>query len=36
MRINNNTVLVGDCTKRVKRTRPRTYDEQVVRVLKRV
>jgi hypothetical protein len=36
MRINNNTVLVGDCRKRVKRTRDRTYDEQVVRVLKRV
>jgi hypothetical protein len=36
MRINNNTVLVGDCRKKVKRTRDRTYDEQVVRVLKRV
>ncbi|MEE9134671.1 MAG: ISNCY family transposase [Nitrososphaerales archaeon] len=36
MRINNNTVLVGDCRKRVKRTRDRTYDERVVRVLKRV
>ena len=36
MRINNNTVLVGDCRKRVKRTRDRTYDEQLVRVLKRV
>ncbi len=36
MRINNNTVLVGDCRKRVKRNRNRTYDEQVVRVLKRV
>ena len=36
VRINNNTVLVGDCRKRVKRNRDRTYDEQVVRVLKRV
>jgi hypothetical protein len=36
IRINNNTVLVGDCRKRVKRNRNRTYDEQVVRVLKRV
>jgi hypothetical protein len=36
MRINNNTVLVGDCRKRVKRNRNRTYDEQVARVLKRV
>lgn len=35
-RINNNTVLVGDCRKRVKRTRDRTYDEQVVRVLKKI
>lgn len=36
MRVNNNTVLVGDCRKKVKRTRDRTYDEQVVRVLKKV
>jgi hypothetical protein len=36
MRINYKTVLVGDCRKRVKRSRDRTYDEQVVRVLKRV
>lgn len=36
MRVNNNTVLVGDCRKKVKRTRGRTYDEQVVRVLKKV
>src|SRR6266849_3007553 len=36
MRVNNNTVLVGDCRKKVKRTRDRTYDEEVVRVLKKV
>jgi hypothetical protein len=36
MRINNNTVLVGDSRKKVKRIRDRTYDEQVVRVLKKV
>jgi hypothetical protein len=36
MRVNNNTVLVGDCRKKVKRSRDRTYDEQVVRVLKNV
>jgi hypothetical protein len=36
MRINDNTVLVGDCRKRVKRARDRTYDERLVRVLKRV
>jgi hypothetical protein len=36
MRISNNTVFVGECRKKVKRTRDRTYDEQVVRVLKRV
>jgi hypothetical protein len=36
MRVNNNTVLVGDCRKRVKRTRDRTYDDRVVRVLKKV
>lgn len=36
MSINNNTVLVGDYRKRVKRIRDRTYDEQVVRVLKKV
>lgn len=36
MEINNNTVLVGDCSKKVKRTRDRTYDEPVVRVLKKV
>jgi hypothetical protein len=36
MRVNNNTVLVGDCRKKVKRIRDRTYDEQVVRVLKKV
>ena len=36
IRINNNTVLVGDFRKRVKRIRGRTYDEQVVRALKRV
>ncbi|MGB7292609.1 MAG: transposase [Thermodesulfobacteriota bacterium] len=35
-RINNNTVLVGDCRKRVKRTRDRTYDDEVVSVLKKV
>jgi len=35
-RVNNNTVLMGDCRKRVKRSRDRTYDEQVVRVLKKV
>jgi hypothetical protein len=34
MRVNSNTVLVGDCRKRVKRTRDRTYDDRVVRVLK--
>ena len=36
MRINDNTVLVGDCRKKVKRTRDRIYDERLVRVLKRV
>jgi hypothetical protein len=36
MEINNNTVLVGDCRKRIKRVRDRTYDERVVRVLKKV
>lgn len=36
MRINDNTVLVGDCRKKVKRARDRIYDEQLVRVLKRV
>lgn len=36
MRINNNTVLVGDFRERVKRIRDRTYDERVVRVLKKV
>ena len=36
LRINNNTVLVGDCRKRVKRIRDGTYDEEVVRVLKKV
>ncbi|MGB7293802.1 MAG: hypothetical protein WBD99_16665 [Thermodesulfobacteriota bacterium] len=30
MKIKNNAVLVGDCRKRVKRTRDRNYDEQVV------
>lgn len=36
MRINDNTVLVGDCREKVKRARDRIYDEQLVRVLKRV
>jgi hypothetical protein len=36
MRINDNTVLVGDCRKKVKRARDRVYDERLVRVLKRV
>jgi len=36
MRINDSTVLVGECRKKVKRTRERIYDGQVVRVLKRV
>jgi hypothetical protein len=36
MRINNNTVLVGDFRKRVKRNRDRTYDEQVVKALKKI
>jgi hypothetical protein len=36
MRISNNTVLVGECRKKVRRTRNRTYDEQVVSVLKKV
>jgi len=36
MRINDNTVLVGDCRKKVKRARDRIYDERLVRVLKRV
>jgi hypothetical protein len=36
MIINNNTVLVGDCRKKVKRTRDRIYDEQLVRVLKKI
>lgn len=36
MRINNHTVLVGDCRKKVKRTRDRTYDGEVVRVLKKI
>lgn len=36
MRINDSTVLVGECRKKVKRTRERIYDEQLVRVLKRV
>jgi hypothetical protein len=30
MRINNHTVLVGDGRKKVKRTRDRTYDGEVV------
>jgi hypothetical protein len=36
MRISNNTVLVGECRKKVKRTRDRTYDDEVVRVLKKI
>jgi hypothetical protein len=36
MRINNNTVLVGDSRKKVKRIRDRTYDGEVVKVLKKV
>jgi len=36
MRINNHTVLVGDCRKKAKRTRDRTYDGEVVRVLKKI
>lgn len=36
LRINNKTVLVGDLTKRVKRNRPRTYDEKVICALKKI
>src|SRR5713101_4316622 len=36
LRINNKTVLVGDLTKRVKRNRPRTYDEKVMCALKKI
>lgn len=36
MRINNHTVLLGDCRKKVKRSRDRTYDGEVVRVLKKI
>jgi hypothetical protein len=36
MRVNDNTVLVGDCRKKVKRTRGKTYDDEVVRVLKKI
>ena len=36
IRISNNTVLVGECRKRGKRNRDRTYDEQVVKALKKI
>lgn len=36
IRISNNTLLVGECRKRVKRNRDRTYDEQVVKALKKI
>jgi hypothetical protein len=36
MTINNSTVLVGHCRKRVRRKRDRTYDQQVIRVLKKI
>jgi hypothetical protein len=36
LRINNKTVLVGDLTRRIKRNRPRTYDDKVVCALKKI
>jgi hypothetical protein len=36
MRIGSNTVLVGECRKKVRRTRNRTYDDEVVSVLKKI
>ncbi len=36
LRINNKIVLVGDLTRRIKRNRPRTYDDKVVCALKKI
>lgn len=36
LRVNKKIVLVGDITKRNKRNRPRTYDDKVIGVLKRI